>query len=198
MNYGFVYCLANECMPGIYKIGMTDRAPSQRCFELSSSTSAPKAFDLLCYGEVNDALGVERALHDEFAAFRVNKSREFFQMDYRAIYDSIHSYADAVAETTEGVMESARINLKMDFFSADSVDRKIEALLAALKFAGVRIWSDEDRIRTSKQLSLESWMTGAIAGIKKDLITVIPRKEPVTKLMSLMRAQAAPEKELDW
>ena len=30
-EYGFVYVLRNECMPGIYKIGLTSRAPSQRC-----------------------------------------------------------------------------------------------------------------------------------------------------------------------
>ncbi|WP_137137356.1 GIY-YIG nuclease family protein [Pseudomonas asiatica] len=41
MNYGFIYCLGNQAMPGIYKIGMTERAPSQRCLELSNSTSAP-------------------------------------------------------------------------------------------------------------------------------------------------------------
>ena len=40
-EYGFVYVLRNECMPGIYKIGMTARPPSQRRDELSAATSAP-------------------------------------------------------------------------------------------------------------------------------------------------------------
>lgn len=29
MNYGFIYCLGNQAMPGIYKIGMTERAQFQ-------------------------------------------------------------------------------------------------------------------------------------------------------------------------
>ncbi len=78
MNYGFIYCLGNQAMPGIYKIGMTERAPSQRCLELSNSTSAPLPFDLLFYGEVANPQAVEREIHDYFSLQRVNDS-EFFR-----------------------------------------------------------------------------------------------------------------------
>ncbi|MBD1590237.1 GIY-YIG nuclease family protein [Pseudomonas typographi] len=190
MTYGFIYCLGNQVMPGIYKIGMTDRAPSQRCLELSTSTSAPVPFDLLCYAEVQCAAAIERCLHQQFAECRVSRSREFFETDYRAIHDSFQSFASTVAETFEGVEEATRLSLRDEFFSASCSEEKVRALLAALKFAGVRIWRDGEIIRTSKMLRLESWMTGAIVGLKKDLLVAVPSKEPVTRLMSLVARQA--------
>lgn len=202
MNYGFIYCLGNESMPGIYKIGMTDRAPSQRCFELSNMTSSPRAFELLCYGEVNDALRVERQIHSDFARYRVSKNREFFAMDYRAICHEFDSHANTLSETPEGMLEATRISLMMGFYGAESAEKKIEMLLSALKLAGVRIWHDEGTIRTSRPLSLESWMTGGISGLKKELLLVLPRKEPVTRIMTLLNSQktdqSAAIKELDW
>lgn len=77
-NYGFIYVLRNECMPGIYKIGMTDRSPSNRCEELSRSTSVPLPFEIVCFGETSDALEAERSMHEAFAANRINTGREFF------------------------------------------------------------------------------------------------------------------------
>ena len=77
MNYGFIYCLSNPSMPGIYKVGKTDRAPSQRCFELSNSTSVPEPFFILFYVEVDNALQTERELHRDLDDFRVSPNREF-------------------------------------------------------------------------------------------------------------------------
>lgn len=79
-NYGFVYVLRNECMPGIYKIGMTDRAPSQRAEELSNATAAPIPFDVVCFAEVNEAVRVEREMHARLSEFRVSQNREFFAL----------------------------------------------------------------------------------------------------------------------
>lgn len=79
-NYGFVYVLRNVCMPGIYKIGMTDRAPSQRAEELSSGTAVPTAFEVVCFAEVDEAVKVEREIHARLAEFRVEPNREFFAL----------------------------------------------------------------------------------------------------------------------
>lgn len=85
-NYGFVYVLRNECMPGIYKIGVTARSPSDRCAELSASTGVPVAFEVVCCGEVSNAFGFECALHSELAERRISRKREFFRLsDYEAL-----------------------------------------------------------------------------------------------------------------
>ncbi|AXT46377.1 GIY-YIG nuclease family protein [Chromobacterium rhizoryzae] len=93
MRYGFVYLLANKAMPGIYKIGMTDRSPLQRVDELSRSTSIPMSFDLVCYAEVDGALEHERALHAEFSHFRVNENREFFSFNAATLEDVIQTFS---------------------------------------------------------------------------------------------------------
>lgn len=89
MNYGFIYMLANPCMPGIYKIGKTDRSPRQRCLEISSATACPQEFEVLFYMEVDNALMVERETHQCFAEFRINHSREFFKVCPTEVYDRL-------------------------------------------------------------------------------------------------------------
>ena len=102
MNYGFIYCLSNPSMPGIYKVGKTDRAPSQRCFELSNSTSVPEPFYILFYVEVDNALQTERVLHREFDTVRVSPNREFFQCEPLVIYNWLLSNCDIETEWLDG------------------------------------------------------------------------------------------------
>lgn len=78
MEYGFVYILANESMPGIYKIGCTERSPAKRALELSSSTGVPTPFEVVCYGEFESFQAIEQEMHRYFGNWRVNESREFF------------------------------------------------------------------------------------------------------------------------
>ncbi|HEX7718420.1 MAG TPA: GIY-YIG nuclease family protein, partial [Woeseiaceae bacterium] len=87
-------------MPGIYKIGMTDHAPSQRCEELSSATAVPLPFEIVCFGETPDAREIERYLHEEFASKRINKDREFFAMtgdDIASLFFSIEEQSSHMA-----------------------------------------------------------------------------------------------------
>lgn len=78
-TYGFVYILANEAMPGIIKIGYTDRSPQQRCVELSRGSCLPTPFTVLYYAEFENPRAVEREAHKFFAATRLNDRREFFR-----------------------------------------------------------------------------------------------------------------------
>lgn len=77
-SFGFVYILTNKAMPGIYKIGFTDRSPMQRADELSRSTSIPLPFEIVAYGEMEDAQTIEREFHAMYEAERVSFNREFF------------------------------------------------------------------------------------------------------------------------
>jgi hypothetical protein len=80
-SFGFVYIMANPCMPDAYKFGCTERSPHMRADELSGSTGVPKDFYVVCYLECLDFQSVEKSLHRYAANYRISQSREFFRRD---------------------------------------------------------------------------------------------------------------------
>ncbi|PRE27553.1 GIY-YIG nuclease family protein [Burkholderia multivorans] len=89
MSWGFVYVLANPVMPGIYKVGYTERSPSLRCEELSRSTSVPCEFELVCYAEYENARDREQEIHAMLCDLRLSSNREFFRGDLKIISDLV-------------------------------------------------------------------------------------------------------------
>lgn len=89
---GSVYCIANGAMPGIVKIGATLRSPEDRLSEARSMTWAPSSFDLIAQAAVEDAFGMEAALHAMLAHRRVEARREFFELTHaeaRALFNTV-------------------------------------------------------------------------------------------------------------
>ena len=78
-----VYVLTNPAMPGLVKIGMTDRDDVQRRMGDLYTTGVPLPFECVIAREIEDrqALEIENALHTAFGPNRVNTSREFFEID---------------------------------------------------------------------------------------------------------------------
>ena len=78
-----VYVLTNLAMPGMVKIGMTDRADVQRRMSELYSTGVPLPFEcsMAIQVEGRQALDIENALHAAFDPYRVNPSREFFRIE---------------------------------------------------------------------------------------------------------------------
>ena len=81
---GFVYVLTNSAMPGLVKIGKTERTPDERAEELQS-TGVPFAFELQWFGQFEDMAAVELKLHKCFHKQRVSKWREFFKIDVEIV-----------------------------------------------------------------------------------------------------------------
>ena len=74
-----VYILTNEAMPGIIKIGWTDKNVEERMKELDK-TSTPVPFTCYFAKRVEDPTFVESKLHEAFDEFRIRDNREFFRM----------------------------------------------------------------------------------------------------------------------
>ena len=78
-----VYVSTNPAMPGIVKIGMTDRPDVQRRMGDLYTTGVPLPFDCIIAWEIEgrEAADIKRSLHMAFGPNRINPSREFFQVD---------------------------------------------------------------------------------------------------------------------
>ena len=94
---GHVYVLSNvgSFGEGVYKIGMTQREnPRDRVKELGD-TSVPFPFDVHILLPTDDPRGLERKIHDELQAYRVNKinnRKEFFRVDLDTIITIIEKH----------------------------------------------------------------------------------------------------------
>lgn len=92
MAYGFVYVLSNSSMPGIYKVGCTERPPHARAEELSRATGVARRFKVVCYGECEQCKRVEGEIHTRLAACRVSGNREFFGGELSEIVAAVKSH----------------------------------------------------------------------------------------------------------
>ena len=81
---GYIYCCSNRSMPGIYKIGMTDRDPTERLKEANKSDTwkPPTPYELEFAKKVDDPKAKESSMHKIFEnlGFRPNVRREFFNV----------------------------------------------------------------------------------------------------------------------
>lgn len=79
---GYVYVATNPSMPNMVKIGRTTRHDPQSRITALFTTSVPLPFELeYAAAIVDDPVGVERALHQAFAPYRLHPRREFFEVD---------------------------------------------------------------------------------------------------------------------
>ena len=78
-----VYVLTNPAMPGLVKIGMTDKEHVQQRMGQLFTTGVPFPFECVIAKEIEgqEAASVESALHMAFGPYRANESREFFEID---------------------------------------------------------------------------------------------------------------------
>jgi hypothetical protein len=81
-----VYILTNDAMPGLVKIGRTDSTIEQRMRELYK-TGVPVPFECFHASVVKNAQNVEGRIHRAFDKFRLNKNREFFEIEPESILE---------------------------------------------------------------------------------------------------------------
>lgn len=89
---GWVYILSNECMPGIYKIGMTTHEPENRAKEISQGTGIPMPFVVERAYFSEDPKEDEECIHSYLQEYRVNPQREFFKCHITEIEEAFRGY----------------------------------------------------------------------------------------------------------
>jgi hypothetical protein len=78
MNPGYVYILTNPSMPGLVKIGRTQRNSHDRARELYT-TGVPTRFEVAFEISSDDHESLENQMHARLSEFRPNEDREFFR-----------------------------------------------------------------------------------------------------------------------
>lgn len=98
---GHVYVLSNEAMPGLLKVGFTDRTPEQRALELYT-TGTPAPFTVEFAVElVGDTYQIEQRIHRRLSRFRLDQRREFFRME---LPDAVQHVASFIVEEKHPVI----------------------------------------------------------------------------------------------
>ncbi|NYA42938.1 GIY-YIG nuclease family protein [Serratia fonticola] len=140
---GWVYILSNECMPGIYKIGMTNNHPSARAKELSSASGVPVPFKVEATFHCDNASSSEADIHASLSDCRVNESREFFKEDLEELIAVCEG--ETQANATSGVQALAD---RYDIISFESLG---ELNLPAL-FDDINVNVFGDRLAIAERL----------------------------------------------
>src|SRR5262249_15992608 len=109
-------------MPGLVKIGRTDRNTSRRADELSSHTGIPTEFIVAKEFQVEDAGVTERKIHERLSEYRVSENREFFKL--------LSEYAIIIIESLLSTSES---NIVRDFEEEDELLAQATEIAVALK-----------------------------------------------------------------
>lgn len=138
MSQSHVYVLSNASMPGLLKIGRTDRSPIDRAKELGT-TGVPTPFVLEYFVPVENAVQAEATIHRilEEKGFRTSKVREFFEL--------------SVAEA------KAVIQIALNIKASDGPDFSLRELLreelSKIKLPWTRATSKEEAWLLGEQLA---------------------------------------------
>jgi hypothetical protein len=89
MTYGYLYCFSNQSMPGILKIGMTERTPEIRLNEANSCDTwrPPTPYKIELAKKVLNPKQKETTLHNLLSQYteRINPKREFFRISLEEV-----------------------------------------------------------------------------------------------------------------
>ena len=112
-NNGWVYCMSNPSMPGLLKVGMTDRTPEIRALELFK-TGVPTPFKIEFAKKVLNPVQKETTLHNLLSKERINHRREFFSISLEKVKE-LFNLMDGdvwIREVSERVIEEEVVHLK--------------------------------------------------------------------------------------
>jgi hypothetical protein len=99
-----VYILTNPTIPDLIKIGRTTNL-EDRLRNLSSHSGVPIPFEVFYACQVDDAVKVERHIHEGFGDHRVNPKREFFRVNPERVLAILKLVEISDVTPTEDVVE---------------------------------------------------------------------------------------------
>lgn len=131
---GFVYVMTNEAMPGIVKIGFTERTPHQRAIEMSAHEGLPAKMRVEYYALIDgSAFDVEQSTHRMLEEYCVGK--EWFRCD-------VLKAVMAIKSVSTGVLLSEKLHYESPDVLRDRMEKERRA---AKEIESRRIQQENDR-----------------------------------------------------
>ena len=126
---GIVYVLTNEAMPGMVKIGMTNRNDIKSRLGELYTTGVPLPFtcEYACRVPKARLQDIEKALHEAFAPQRVNENREFFRISKNQVIPLlkvINDLQDITEEVEKQIGETLTEEDRTALNKAKSIKRR--------------------------------------------------------------------------
>lgn len=151
-DYGFVYILKNESMPGLIKIGITDNTKER--LRTLNNTSVPLPFEasFVCKVKKKDMKRIEDALHKAFAPDRVNPKREFFRTEEERVIPVLSLFSvenvtdEVVQEMTEGTDPVERAALEREKAEAPRRRPTLNLYELGVGNGDNLLWKDDDKV----------------------------------------------------
>lgn len=149
-NTGYVYLLTNPVMPGLVKIGMTERQDLEQRLRELYTTGVPVPFECVYAARVNqgDCRRIERALHTAFGPQRVNENREFFRINpeqAKVILELFH-HEDATDEVSEEINKDLTAEDKAAVTKSKSRRPSLNFYEMGLQKGEVLVWREDPTI----------------------------------------------------
>jgi len=153
MEYGIVYVLTNPCMPGLVKIGMTEKEEIDQRMKDLYTTAVPLPFEckFACKVKKADCLKLEKALHRAFEPQRINANREFFKIQPEqaiAILELFH-HVDITAEVAEEIENDLTPEDKTAQEKAKTKRPALHFLTMGLKEGDVLVYKNDPSIKVT-------------------------------------------------
>ena len=86
---GHIYVLQNTSVPGIFKIGFTERSVADRVNEINSATGVITPWQVRDFWFTQEPYLAEQEIHDKLQEYRVENNREGFAVNFMVARDVI-------------------------------------------------------------------------------------------------------------
>ena len=86
---GHIYVLQNTSVPGIFKIGFTERSVADRLNEINSATGVITPWQIRDFWFTQEPYLAEQEIHDLLDEYRVENNREGFAVNFMVARDVI-------------------------------------------------------------------------------------------------------------
>lgn len=174
---GIVYVLTNPAMPGIVKIGMTERKNIEARLRELYTTGVPLPFDckFACNVKKNECAKIEKALHTAFSPQRVNANREFFRINPEqaiAILE-LFQHEDITAEISQEIENDLTPEDKVAQEKSKTKRPALDFYQMGLKEGDILVYKHDENITCSVHDNRHIFYQGEVCSISPITATLL-------------------------